>query len=158
MGWLALCLRRLLLPLLLTTAAALLLGLLAWRLLLRNRLPRWLKRHITGLQVLVSPQLALRVQSVGLESAAFEWRGKRLCWVIRGVRASLGLREGAVGDQKKQQQQARADPSSTAHDAAAGTCAFLVYAHVQRPPPHALNKSPKPPNPNPTNKQSTSSS
>ncbi len=128
---LAWCVQRLLLPLLLAGAASALLLLLAWRLLLRRRLPRWLQWHITGLQILLNPQLALRIQSVGLESASLRWRGGRLCWVVRGLRASLLLREGAVpkqqqkdGKQQQQQQQqhvAGVDTTSLAHDAAAGT-------------------------------------
>lgn len=124
MGVLTWIVQRLLLPLLLTTAALALLGLLAWRLLLRRRLQHWLQGHIAGLQVLLNPQLALRIQSVGLESAALQWRGGRLCWVVKGMQASLLLQERAIPTDSDSEEQRGGRSASLSHDAAAG--AYVV--------------------------------
>lgn len=121
MGVLTWIVHRLLLPLLLTATPLALLGLLAWRLLLRRRLQRWLHGHIAGLQVLLNPQLALRIQSVALESAALQWRGGRLCWVVKGMRASLLLQERAIPTGSDSEEQRGARNASLSHDAAAGT-------------------------------------
>lgn len=131
MGLLAWVVHRLLLPLLLSTALLAVVSWVAWRLLLRRQLQRWLHRHIAGLQVLLNPQLAFRIQSVGLESAALQWRGGRLCWVVKGMRAALLLQERTMptgssnsggGRHAEQEHQRGGRNASFSHDAAAGEC------------------------------------